>query len=247
MARRRFFVDRVHDGRAELAGDEARHLSRVLRATPGQRYEVSDGHALYLAEIAEVSAQRVLFRIVEPLDFTAPPVEITLLAALIKFDRFEWIVEKATELGVAKIVPMDCERSEKGLAKAAEKRRERWQRVAREASQQSRRVHLPEIAEPATLKQATTQPAKYRFALEENPGAPPLLTAAMSIERRHGDTVALAVGPEGGWTEDERALLPAAGFTAVSAGFQIMRAETAAIAAMAVLTNAWLAPIRIEG
>jgi 16S rRNA (uracil1498-N3)-methyltransferase len=240
MARRRFFVDRVHDGRAELAGDEARHLSRVLRAAPGQRYEISDNHALYLAEIAEVTAQRVVFRMVEPLEFTAPPVAITLLAALIKFDRFEWIVEKATELGVAKIIPMDCERSEKGLAKAAEKRRERWQRVAREASQQSRRVHLPEITPPAAFTQAIAQPARFRFALEENPGAQPLLTAAMSSERRQRDTVALAVGPEGGWTDDERSLLARAGFTAVSAGFQIMRTETAAISALAVLTNAWL-------
>src|SRR5438105_2161546 len=123
MARRRFFVDAVHGGRAELAGDEARHLSRVLRAAPGQRYEISDNHGLYLAEIVEVSAQRVAFRVIEPLEFAESPVEITLLAALIKFDRFEWIVEKATELGVTKIVPMDCERSEEGLAKAAEKRR----------------------------------------------------------------------------------------------------------------------------
>ncbi len=247
MARRRFFVDRVHDGRAELAGDEARHLSRVLRAASGQRYEISDNHALYLAEITEVSAQLVAFRVVEPLEFAAPPVAITLLAALIKFDRFEWIVEKATELGVAKIIPMDCERSEKGLAKAAEKRRERWQRVAREASQQSRRVQMPEIAAPAPFEKAIAQPAKFHFALEENPGAQPLITAAMSIERRPADTVALAVGPEGGWTDDERARLASAAFTAVSAGFQIMRTETAAVSALAVLTNAWLAPIRIEG
>lgn len=167
MARRRFFVDRVHDGRAELAGDEARHLSRVLRASPGQRYEISDNRALYLAEITEATAQRVVFRMVEPLEFAEPPVEIILLAALIKFDRFEWIVEKATELGVTKIIPTDCERSEKGLARAAEKRRERWQRVARESSQQSRRVHLPEIAAPAAFEQAIAVPAKYRFALEE--------------------------------------------------------------------------------
>jgi 16S rRNA (uracil1498-N3)-methyltransferase len=246
MARRRFFVDRVHDGRAELRGDEASHLSRVLRAAPGQRYEISDNHALYLAEITEATAQRVVFRMVEPLEFAGPPVEITLLAALIKFDRFEWIVEKATELGVAKIIPMDCERSEKGLARAAEKRRERWQRVARESSQQSRRVHLPEIATPAAFEQAIAQPAKYRFALEENPGAAALLSATLSIQRGPGDTVALAVGPEGGWTNDERAHLARAGFTAVSAGFQIMRTETAAVSALAVLANAWLAPIRIE-
>src|SRR5258708_33944638 len=124
MARRRFFVDRGHDGRAELAGDEAHHLSRVLRAASGKRYEISDNHALYLAEITEVTAQRVVFRMVEPLEFAAPPVEITLPAALIKFDRFEWMVEKATELGAARLVPVGGERGEKGLAKAAENSRD---------------------------------------------------------------------------------------------------------------------------
>ena len=106
---------------------------------------------------------------------------------------------------------------------------------------------MPEIAAPAPFEKAIAQPAKYRFALEEIPGALPLWSAISSVERHHGDTVALAVGPEGGWTDDERSRLASAAFTAVSAGFHVMRTETAAVGALAVLTNGWLAPIRIEG
>src|ERR1035437_5737934 len=115
LARRRFFVDAVRGGMAELRGEDARHLTRVLRAQAGQRYEISDGEAAYLAEIAEARGPRVVFRVTEPLDTPATPLHITLCAALIKFDRFEWIVEKATELGVERILPVEAERSGKGL------------------------------------------------------------------------------------------------------------------------------------
>src|SRR5690349_17513230 len=140
MARRRFFVDEVRGGSAELRGDDARHLARVLRAETGQKYEISDGGSAWLAEIAEARGDRVVFRVVEPVESPEIPVRITLLPALVKFDRFEWIVEKATELGVERIVPVEAARSEKGLLAASHKRTERWARIAHEASQQSRRL-----------------------------------------------------------------------------------------------------------
>jgi len=91
---------------AELRGEDARHLTRVLRAEAGQRCEISDGQSAYLAEIAEARGERAVFRVIEPLDTPAMPLDITLCAALIKFDRFEWIIEKATELGVERILPV---------------------------------------------------------------------------------------------------------------------------------------------
>src|SRR5947208_894161 len=145
VARRRFFVEGVRNGAAELRGDEARHLTRVLRVEPGQRFEISDNERAFLAEVQEARGERVVFRLLEPLVSVPPPVRVTLCAALIKFDRFEWIVEKATELGVERILPVDATRTEKGLMDASRKRAERWQRIAREASQQSRRVRAPEI------------------------------------------------------------------------------------------------------
>src|SRR5215471_18178546 len=142
--RRRFFVDEVRNGRAEIAGDDARHLTRVLRVAPGQRYEISDNRDVYLAEIESARKERVLFRTLEKLAAPEPALRVTLCAALIKFDRFEWTIEKATELGVARIVPVIAVRTEKGLDRAAHKRIERWRRIALEASQQARRARLPE-------------------------------------------------------------------------------------------------------
>src|SRR5579884_2733321 len=143
--RRRFFVPQVRYGHAELSGDDARHLTRVLRVEPGQVYEISDNRSVYLAEIETARKDQVVFRTLEKLPAPPPPVRIVLCASLIKFDRFEWIVEKATELGVARILPVEATRTEKGLYDASRKRSERWQRIARESAQQSRRARLPEI------------------------------------------------------------------------------------------------------
>jgi len=246
MARRRFLVESVRDNAVELRGEDARHLARVLRAEPGQQYEVSDGAGVYLAEIAAVEKERVVFRVIETLDTPPAPVSLTLFAALIKFDRFEWLIEKATELGVAAIVPVNATRSEKGLLEAARKRAERWRRIAHESSQQARRLGPPEIGEPQPLASAIdgaiAADIGLRYFLDEKPGAPPLAAAIpRGGERHRTDSVALLTGPEGGWTDAERVVAIAAGWAPVSLGPPILRAETAAIAAAGIVTHAWWA------
>ena len=223
-------MDTVRGGQAELRGEEARHLTRVLRVEAGQRFEISDNRTAYLAEIVEARGERVVFRIEAELEAPAPILPITLCAALIKFDRFEWIVEKATELGVGRILPVETVRSEKGLFEASRKRSERWERIARESSQQSRRTTLPEILPAARFEAALRTEAAARVFLEEGV-APPLLRALPEAP----ETAALLLGPEGGWTDRERELAAAAGWTPVSLGPQVLRAETAAVAALAVL------------
>ena len=242
--RRRFFVDEVRKGHAQIQGDDARHLTRVLRVEVGQRYEISDNRNIYLAEIVTARKDHVVFRTIEKLVAPAETVRVTLCLALIKFDRFEWIVEKATELGVSEILPMKTMRVEHGLDRAAVKRVERWRRIALEASQQARRAHLPEIREPVTLAAALTVAADYRYVLDENHGGPSL-NAALPGNRSNRDAVAILVGPEGGWTVEERAGFAGAGWTPVSMGPLILRAETAAEAALAVVANAWL-PDRLK-
>ena len=231
-------MDAVRGGAAELHGDEARHLTRVLRVEPGQIFELSDNRRAYLAEISEARGEHVTFRVLEALDTPAPPVSITLCAGLIKFDRFEWMVEKATELGVARILPVETARSEKGLLDASRKRRERWLRIALEAGQQSRRVTLPEILPAVRFAHALGAEADFRYILEET-SAPPLLRTAPE-RRAASDRVALLVGPEGGWTDDERRAAAAAQWQAVSLGPTVLRAETASTAGLAVLMSAWL-------
>jgi len=186
----------------------------------------------------------VVFRVLEPMPIGELQSEalpaITLFMALIKFDRFEWMVEKATELGATRIVPFEAERSEKGLALAARKRIERWRRIARESSQQSRRAHLPEIEIPRGFSEVLSDASRHRYFLDEKPRGRPLLGAFPPVsERVREATIALLIGPEGGWTDLERGQAEKAGWAPVSAGPTILRAETAATAALAITLNAW--------
>jgi 16S rRNA (uracil1498-N3)-methyltransferase len=229
--RRRFFVDQVRNGRAEISGDDARHLTRVLRVEAGQRFELSDNRNVYLAEIETARKEHVIFRTLEKMAAPAPAPKLILLAAIFKFDRFEWMIEKATELGVSEIVPVESARSERGLERAAQKRLERWRRIALEASQQSRRAFLPEIEEPVAFREALAFQATHRVVLDEDAGTPRL--TAPSVDA--ADSIAILTGPEGGWTAEERGEFVAAGWTRASLGPLILRAETAAIAALAII------------
>ncbi|MBV8550086.1 MAG: 16S rRNA (uracil(1498)-N(3))-methyltransferase [Acidobacteriaceae bacterium] len=240
MARRRFFVPDVRRGAAELTGADAEHLVRVLRVEAGQVFELSDNQDLYLAEVETARKSQVAFRILEKLQAPDAAVEITLVAALIKFDRFEWLVEKATELGVAAIQPFEAARTERGLAAAAVKRTARWEKIALEASQQSRRAHLPRIEPAIRSERALELEADIRLLLDESTDAPPILRA-LPEARSSNDRVALLSGPEGGWTEEERQKALDAGWHRCSLGATILRAETAALAGLAVIQAAWAA------
>ncbi len=236
--RRRFFVDEVRNGHAHIDGEHARHLTNVLRVEVGQKYEVSDNLNVYLAEIESARKSDVVFKTLEKLPQELPRVRIVLYAALVKFDHFEWMIEKTTELGVSEIVPVIAIRTERGLDRAAEKRVERWRRIALEASQQSRRAHLPEIAEAVPFASVVNVEIEHRYVLDEEGGIP--LAKALPQERHADNSVGLLVGPEGGWTEAERAQFVATGWTRVSMGPLILRAETAAIAAVSVISGGWL-------
>lgn len=238
--RRRFFVEKFENGKAHLRGEGAEHLGRVLRAEPGQLYELSDGAAVWLARVQSISRARgrdeIEFALLEEVPAGESPLEIRLLLSIVKFDRLEWCLEKATELGVREIVPVCADRSEKALMLAAAKRSQRWKKIMLESAQQARRLRPPTLAPAAKTQDAfaaASENAKIIFS--ERTEAPPLreILSAASAQR-----VCVAIGPEGGWAEEEFACAARSGFREASLGHEILRTETAVIAALAILRYA---------
>lgn len=227
MARRRFFATRVQGDRACLEGADARHLARVLRAEPGQEYELACEGAVYLARIERASPGAVSFAILEMLAAPAPVPQLEAGVAIFKFHRYEWMLEKATELGLTRLWPLVTRRTDAQLAAAARARRRRWQEIAAQAAAQSRRAELPEVAPPLDLRSFLALPATGNHWLLQESGAEGAVLAA-------GTPCRLLVGPEGGWTPEETAAAAAAGFTPVSLGSRILRCETAVLAALAL-------------
>ncbi len=219
-----------------MEDDAAHHLGRVLRAQTGQLYELSDGERVWLGRIDKVGRDRVEFALLEELPAPQPSLHLTLLLAVVKFDMFEWAIEKATELGVATIVPLAAARSDKALLSAAAKRAERWEKILLEASQQSRRVRVPVLAELAKPEIVfVSHQNGLRVMLSERPDAP---TIRNVLEGQQPANATLAIGPEGGWTDAEFETARRSGFQEASLGQLILRTETAVVAALASMNYA---------
>jgi 16S rRNA (uracil1498-N3)-methyltransferase len=231
MTRRRWVADLVEGDRASLLGDHAEHLSRVLRAEIGQQYDIATPAGVRLGRIVSVKEGCVDFLLG---DFQSDPVvtspDITLALAIFKFDRMEWAIEKCTELSVARIIPFTAARTEKHLAQAAQKRAERWRRLVTQASEQSRRATPPDIADPIKFDQLMADDSPTRIVLSESEEA---LSLASSLTPSQGRMI-LAIGPEGGWTPGELKKFTQSGWKSATLGPTVLRAETAAIAALAV-------------
>src|SRR4051794_20241462 len=226
MTRRRWIADELSGNRAYLSGDHADHLIRVLRARVGEEFNIVAAGVARRGRVVDIGERRVEFELGEEIK-SAPTANLTLLLSIFKFDRMEWAVEKCTELGVSKIVPLIARRTDAHLASAAAKRVERWRRIAVQAAEQSRRTTPPEISEPLKLRDAVGTPGKWRIVLSESEEDVRL----GDIIHDPGGEAALAIGPEGGWTEDELKLFQESGWLSATLGNTILRAETAAIAA----------------
>lgn len=235
-------ADEAEGDRAVLVGEHALHLARVLRARVGQEFDIAVGDRVRRGRITSVkdaagSEARVEFELGDDVDVRQADGRwqsaVTLLLAVFKFDRMEWAIEKCTELGVRSIIPVIARRTDVHLAKAAQKRVERWRRIAVQASEQSRRSTVPEIGGPVKLASAVNEFGGTRIVLAETENQVRLANVAY-VE---GEPVVIAVGPEGGWTEEELVLFRNQGWQSASLGANILRAETAAIAAAAVVMS----------
>lgn len=237
MTRRRWIADTWDEATASIGGTQASHLIRVLRAQPGMEFDIVAGGHVFHGVIAGIFGDEVRFNLVAEVQ-ADPALPITLLLSVFKFDRMEWAVEKATELGASRIVPVIARRTEKHLAQAAEARALRWRRVALEASKQARRSDVLQVDNPLPLKTAVrAEPAAVRLVLAEQERSTTLhraLTDALAAAGDEVPAIRMAIGPEGGWTGEEEAIFDAENWKAVSLGPRILRVETAATAALAV-------------
>ena len=230
-------------GAGALEGDEAKHCARILRKQAGDRIIVFDGEGSEAtAEIAAISARRVELKILERRHRPAPAVSISLIQAIPKGGNMEWIIEKAVELGVNAIFPVFTEHTVVRLdAKEAAKKQEKWRRVALEACKQCGQNWLPRIHAPApflaTLDPPPGHDLKIIAALQ--PDSRPL--KSMLAEQRAGNreprALCLAIGPEGDFTPAEYAAARAHGFVPITLGPLVLRVETAALCAMALVVQ----------
>ncbi len=240
MTRRRWIAEHWDEATATIEGAQAEHLARVLRAQPGMEADVVAGGRVFHARVAAVTQSEVRFNLTSEL-VADPALPVTLVLAIYKFDRMEWAIEKATELGVAAVAPVVSQRTEKHLAQAAEKRAERWRRIVHEAAQQARRSDVPLIHDPVSLEsRVRAASAAGRIVLAEQERTTTLRHAideAVAAAKDEMPALEIAIGPEGGWAAREEALFDANGWRAASLGPRIVRAETAAIAALAVIAS----------
>jgi 16S rRNA (uracil1498-N3)-methyltransferase len=237
---RRFFVqpDDVGTQELRLRGDEADHLARVLRLGPGAQVVVFDGcgHE-YMTVVERLETEGVVCRILFDVAPQSPPtVSITLGQGLPKAEKFDWVIQKTTELGVSDIVPLITDRVIPHISGPHIARKGgRWEKLAREACKQSGRATVPYLWPPTPLEAflASCQSAKLKLMLWE--GEHTRLLRTVLAASAPVASVAVVVGPEGGLTPHEVARGEAYGFLAVGLGKRILRTETAGVIAVALL------------
>jgi 16S rRNA (uracil1498-N3)-methyltransferase len=234
MTRRRWMADEASSDRAALIGSHADHLIRVLRARVGQEFDLGVGDSVRRGRVVKITDRRVEFALGKELPQTASP-RVTVVLSIFKFNHMDWAIEKCAELGATRIAPMIARRTDVHLAEGAAKRRERWEKILRHASEQARRVAPPEVTDPMTLKEAMLLPGETRILLAESEEETPLKKALRPFSP--DGEVLLAFGPEGGWTEYEFDLFRKSGWITASLGRNILRTETAVVAALAVVMS----------
>ncbi len=219
----------------ELTGDEARHAVTVSRVRPGERLAIGDGRGTVVhGVVSSTGARELVLEAAEVVVEEAPTPRITLVQALAKGDRDELAVQAATELGVDAVVPWAASRSvSRWEGPKAEKGRQRWAAIVREAVKQSIRSRLPEVAPVTATAELPTRLGDARVLVLE-----PTAAAALTDLRPDGRDLALVVGPEGGIAPAELERLVAAGAEPVRLGASVLRTSTAGPAAIAVLNVA---------
>ena len=232
----RFFVENLEGATVTVSGQDAVHIGRSLRMTVGEELTLCDGRGVEATcLIREFAGNEVILEVVSRAPSkTEPTCAVTLYQGLPKADKMEWIIQKAVELGVARIVPVQMTRSVAVINEKSGKKTARWQKIADEAAGQSGRGVLPVVEEPISFRQAATRMAAENTLVCYECGGEPLATLA----GRETAALSLLIGPEGGIDQKEIDTLVAGGAKLATLGPRILRCETAPLAALAVIMAA---------
>ena len=221
MTRRRWIADRWSENSAVLLDAQAAHLARVLRAQVGQEFDIVAGNTVRRGVVEQVAVDVVEFSLHEEVE-AAGSLPLVVALSIVRFERMEWAIEKLTEIGVARMIPLIAQRSEKHLVQAAAKRKERWGKIARESAQQSRRVAIPEICDPMSIAQCIAEVPEACGCTFVRAGANPVAVGISDDNRGRSTTataaIYAAIGPEGGWTPAELSSFADAGWRSVEHG-----------------------------
>lgn len=229
----RFFVNTVSGDTAVITGDDAAHMAKSLRMRVGEAVTVCDGIGFdYDCEIAAIAPSEVTLHVVKKTpSVSEPSVTVTLYQGLPKSDKLEWIIQKAVEMGVSEIVPVEMARSIAKMDKNNDRKQQRWQRIATEAAGQSGRGRLPMVTAPLTFAEAAKRMTNERTIVFYEGGGKPV----SALVDRSTEAVSIVVGPEGGFAPEEVALLCQNGAETATLGPRILRCETAPIAALGLI------------
>lgn len=248
MTSNRFYIKKsdIKSSTLFLYGDEHHHLSRVARTRPGERVWLFDEHGTdYLAKVEEIRKDATRLHILQRLDKEKPKIKITLAQALLKSKNMDLIIQKSTELAVTNIIPVITSRTIVKLEEKIQKKIERWKKIALEAVKQSQMSFLPSISSPTPVaKLVEGRREEKKLLLSENRGK---YLRDILIENsgsglkmpKPPSSVLVLVGPEGGWTDEEEKFILNNGYEAVSLGGQTLRAETAALCSLAMISHFW--------
>lgn len=248
MTSKRFFIKKsdLRSSTILLHEEEHHHLSRVARIKPEEKVWLFDEQGTsYLARVEEIRKDATRLSILEKLDKVKPKVNITLAQALIKSKKMDIIIQKSTELGITNIIPVITTRVIVKVEEKIQKKIERWNKIALEAVKQSQISFLPSILSPIPLKKLIEERhEEKKLLLSENRGKylRDILIRNSGSELQIEEppsSVLILVGPEGGWTEEEEKYILKHGYEAVSLGRQILRAETAALCSLALISHFW--------
>ena len=242
MTSNRFFIKKPEADSSYifLSGGEHHHLSRVVRIKTQEKVWLFDEQGTsYLARVEEIGREKTRLLVLKKMIQERPQLNIALGQALLRSKKMEFIIQKTTEWGIARFIPVVTQRSLIKIQTKNDRRIERWQRIAREASKQSGQVFSPSIEAPVALTPFLKErKEKIRLLLSENQGEA-LKNVLIRYQNKVPSSVVMLVGPEGGWSDEEEQDILNHGYKAVTLGKQILRAETAALSSVALISHFW--------